>query len=92
MIDRYMLMCQDVPVGDLIYDTNNKQFSFNKYDSIQDRKYLPIGMYSYKNWNLDYKPTHKDIVFWLEDRVVPKERANIDEIYPKKISIWRIRS
>ena len=80
MIDKYTLMCQDVPVGDLIYDTNNKQFSFNKYDSIQDRKYLPIGMYSYKNWNIDYKPTHKDIVFWLEDRVVPKERANIDEI------------
>ncbi|MGH4123328.1 MAG: hypothetical protein ACREV6_10425 [Clostridium sp.] len=24
--------------------------------------------------------SHDDIVFWLEDRVVPKERANIDEI------------
>lgn len=80
MIDKYVLMCQDVPVGDLIYDTNNKQFSFNKYDSIQNRKYLPIGMYSYKNWNINYKPAHKDIVFWLEDRIVPKERANIDEI------------
>lgn len=80
MIDKYILMCKDVPVGDLIYDTNTKEFSFVKYDEITERKYLPLGMYSYKNWNIDYKPSHDDIVFWLEDRVVPKERANIDEI------------
>lgn len=80
MIDKYILMCKDVPVGDLIYDTNTKKFSFEKYDQITNRKYLPLGMYSYKNWNIDYKPSHNDIVFWLEDRVVPKERANIDEI------------
>lgn len=80
MIDKYILMCKDIPAGDLIYDTNTKEFSFIKYDEITDRKYLPLGMYSYKNWNVDYKPSHDDIVFWLEDRVVPKERANIDEI------------
>lgn len=80
MIDKYILMFKDVPVGDLIYDTNTKKFSFVKYDKIKDRKYLPLGMYSYKNWNIDYKPSHDDIIFWLEDRVVPKERANIDEI------------
>lgn len=80
MIDKYILMCKDIPVGDFTYDTNTKKFSFVKYDEIIDRRYLPLGMYSYKNWNVDYKPTHDDIVFWLEDRVVPKERANIDEI------------
>lgn len=80
MIDKYILMCKDVPVGDLIYDTNTKEFSFVKYGEITERKYLPLGMYSYKNWNIYYKPSHDDIVFWLEDRVVPKERANIDEI------------
>ncbi|MCW6078102.1 hypothetical protein [Clostridium sporogenes] len=37
-------------------------------------------MYSYINWNIDYKPTNEDIIFWLKDRVVPKERQNIDEI------------
>ncbi|SFD28274.1 hypothetical protein [Clostridium uliginosum] len=80
MIEKYILMCKDVPVGDLIYNTNTKEFSFEKYDEITNRKYLPLGMYSYKNWNIDYEPSHDDIVFWLEDRVVPKERANIDEI------------
>ncbi len=80
MIDKYILMFKDVPVGDLTYDTNAKKFNFTKYDEITDRKYLPLGMYSYKNWNVEYKPSHDDIIFWLEDRVVPKERANIDEI------------
>ncbi|NFG63038.1 hypothetical protein [Clostridium sp. CMCC3677] len=80
MIDKYILMYKDVPAGDLIYDTNTKKFSFEKYDEIINRQYLPLGMYSYKNWNISYKPSHDDIVFWLEDRVVPKERANIDEI------------
>lgn len=80
MIDKYILMYKDVPVGDLIYDTNIKEFSFVRYDEITDRKYLPLGMYSYKNWCVSYQPSHDDIVFWLEDRVVPKERANIDEI------------
>lgn len=80
MIDKYVLMYQDVKVGDFIYDTNTKKFRFTKYDEIVSRKYLPLGMYSYVNWNIDYKPTHDDIVFWLKDRVVPEERANIDEI------------
>lgn len=80
MLDKYLLKYKEVSVGDLIYDTNNKKFTFIKYDEIVDRKYLPLGMYSYENWNISYKPTHEDIVFWLEDRVVPKERANIDEI------------
>lgn len=80
MLDKYLLKYKEVSVGDLIYDTNNKKFTFMKYDEIVDRKYLPLGMYSYENWNISYKPTHEDIVFWLEDRVVPKERANIDEI------------
>lgn len=80
MIDKYVLMFKDVQVGDFIYDTNSKKFMFDKYDEIIDRKYLPLGMYSYENWNIEYKPSHEDIVFWLEDRVVPKERANIDEI------------
>ncbi|KYH34428.1 hypothetical protein CLTEP_16610 [Clostridium tepidiprofundi DSM 19306] len=80
MIDKYVLMCRDVPVGDLVYDTNTRKFRFAKYDSIKDRKYLPLGMYTLENWNIDYQPTHDDIVFWLKDRVVPKERANIDDI------------
>lgn len=80
MIDKYILMYKYVPVGDFLYDTNNKQFSFNKYDEITYREYIPLGMYSYINWNLDYKPTPEDIIFWLKDRVVPKDRANIDEI------------
>lgn len=80
MIDKYVLMYQDIKVGDFIYDTNTKKFSFKKYDNITNRQYLPLGMYSYKNWNVDYKPTNEDIVFWLEDRVVPKERANINDI------------
>lgn len=80
MIDKYVLMCKDIPVGDFIYDTNTKQFNFIKYAKIRERKYLPLGTYSYENWNVDYKPLNEDIIFWLEDRVVPKERANIDEI------------
>ena len=80
MIDKYVLKYKDVSVGDFIYDTNHKKFTFTKYGEIIDRKYLPLGMYSYENWNINYKPSHEDIVFWLEDRVVPKERANIDEI------------
>ena len=80
MLDQYILKYKDVLVGDFIYDTNHKKFTFIKYDEIVDRKYLPLGMYSYENWNINYKPSHEDIVFWLEDRVVPKERANIDEI------------
>lgn len=80
MIDKYILMCKNISVGDFCYDTNTKKFSFVKYDEITNRKFLPLGMYSYENWNVDYKPSHDDIVFWLEDRVVPKERANIDEI------------
>lgn len=73
-------MHKSTPVGDLSYDTNTKKFSFEKYREIKERKYLPLGMYSYENWNIDYKPKHEDIKFWLEDRVVPKERANIEEI------------
>lgn len=80
MIDNYILMHKDVKVGELSYDTSTKKFTFNKYDSIKEVKHLPLGMYSLKNWKLDYKPSHDDIVFWLEDRVVPKERANINEI------------
>lgn len=80
MIDKYILMNADTPVGELIYDTNTKKFSFEKYDTIVNKGNIPLGMYSYKNWNLEYKPTHEDIVFWLSDRVVPKERQNIDEI------------
>lgn len=80
MIDKYTVMCKDIPIGILTYDTNTKVFSFDKFENIVDRAYLPLGMYSYENWNINYKPTHDDIVFWLEDRVVPKERANIDEI------------
>ncbi len=80
MLDKYILKYKDVSVGNLIYDTNIKKFTFTKYDEILDRQYLPLGMYSYENWNINYKPSHEDIVFWLEDRVVPKERANIDEI------------
>lgn len=80
MLDKYVLMHKDIPVGDLTYDTSKKKFIFQKYDWIKDKNHLPLEMYSFKNWNIDYKPTHQDIVFCLEDRVVPKERANIDEI------------
>ncbi|WP_459481056.1 hypothetical protein [Clostridium saccharoperbutylacetonicum] len=80
MLDKYVLKYKDISVGDLIYDTNIKKFTFTKYEEIVNRQYLPLGMYSYENWNINYKPSHEDIVFWLEDRVVPKERANIDEI------------
>lgn len=80
MIDKYVLMNGNIPVGDFIYDTNTKKFSFQKYDIIVNKGNIPLGMHSYKNWNLEYKPTHEDIVFWLSDRVVPKERQNIDEI------------
>ncbi len=80
MIDKYILMHKDIAVGDLTYNTSSKKFKFEKYESIEDKNHLPLGMYSFENWNIEYKPTHEDIVFWLEDRVVPKERANIDEI------------
>ncbi|SUY48106.1 Uncharacterised protein [Clostridium putrefaciens] len=80
MIDKYVLMYKDTEVGDLIYDISSKRFVFKIYKNIDHRKYLPLGMYSYENWNIDYVPTNEDIVFWLEDRVVPKERQNIDDI------------
>lgn len=80
MLDKYVLKYKGISVGDLIYDTNIKKFTFTRYEEIVNRQYLPLGMYSYENWNINYKPSHEDIVFWLEDRVVPKERANIDEI------------
>lgn len=65
MIDKYVLMCKDIEVGDLIYDISSKRFVFEIYKNINHRKYLPLGMYSYENWNIDY---------------VPKERQNIDDI------------
>ncbi|MEG0672187.1 MAG: hypothetical protein RSA29_14790 [Clostridium sp.] len=80
MIDKYVLMCKDTPVGDLTYDTAKKEFVFEKYSNIDNRKYLPLGMYSYMNWNLEYIPTSDDIKFWIQERVVPEERQNIDEI------------
>lgn len=80
MIDKYILMCKDVAVGDLIYDTSTKSFTFKKYDEIIARKYLPLGMYSYSNWNIDYTPNNDDIVFWIKERVVPEERQNINEV------------
>ncbi len=80
MIDRYILMDKDLEVGELTYNVADKKFSFNRYENVTNRTHLPLGMYSYINWNHNYKPTHDDIVFWLSDRVVPKERQNIDEI------------
>ncbi|WP_253197440.1 hypothetical protein [Clostridium algidicarnis] len=65
MIDKYVLMYKDTEVGDLIYDISSKRFVFEIYKNINHRKYLPLGMYSYENWNIDY---------------VPKERQNIDDI------------
>lgn len=37
MIDKYVLMCKNIPVGDLIYDTNAKKFSFEKYEEVHLR-------------------------------------------------------
>ena len=32
MLDKYVLMHKDIPVGDLTYDTSKKKFIFQKYD------------------------------------------------------------
>lgn len=80
MIDKFVLMCKNVEVGDFTYDTVKKEFKFEKYENIDNRKYLPLGMYSYLNWNLEYIPTSDDIKFWIEERVMPKERQNVDEV------------
>lgn len=73
MLDKYNLMHRDVPVGDLTYDTSKKKFTFEEYDSIKDRNHLPLGIYSFENWNIDYKVNNDDIAFCLEIELYPRK-------------------
>ena len=37
----------------------------------------------YTNLSLDYKPQHENILYWIEDRVIPPNRDGIDYILDK---------
>ena len=51
--------------------------------NIKDTKYLPPILYDYTNLSLDYKPQHENVLYWIEDRVMPPNRDGVDYILDK---------
>ncbi|CEH33405.1 hypothetical protein [Romboutsia lituseburensis] len=83
MLENYTLMYKNIEVGNISYNQDKDQFSFKLNEEIKDTKYLPPILYDYTNLSLDYKPTHENILWWIEDRIMPPERDAIDHILDK---------
>lgn len=83
MLENYTLMYKNIEVGNISYNQDKDEFSFKLNEEIKDTKYLPPILYDYTNLSLDYKPTHKNILWWIEDRIMPPERDAIDHILDK---------
>lgn len=80
MLENYTLMYKNIEVGNITYNQDKDEFSFELNKEIKDTKYLPPILYDYTNLSLDYKPTHENILWWIEDRIMPPERDAIDHI------------
>lgn len=80
MLEKFTLMCKDVEVGIIEYDTEKEKFSFTLNENIDNIKYLPPILYDYTNLSLDYKPEHENVLWWVEDRVMPPDRDAVDHI------------
>lgn len=80
MLEKFTLMCKDVEVGIIEYDTKKEKFSFTLNENIDNIKYLPPILYDYTNLSLDYKPEHENVLWWVEDRVMPPDRDAVDHI------------
>lgn len=83
MLENYTLMYKNIEVGNISYNQDKDEFSFKLNEEIKDTKYLPPILYDYTNLSLDYKPTHENILLWIEDRIMPPERDAIDHILDK---------
>ena len=83
MLESYTLMYKDIEVGTITYDQELDKFEFELNENIKDTKYLPPILYDYTNLSLDYKPQHENILYWIEDRVMPPNRDGIDYILDK---------
>lgn len=80
MLEKFTLMCKDVEVGIVEYDTVKEKFSFTLNKNINNTKYLPPVLYDYRNLSLDYRPQHENVLWWVEDRVMPPDRDAVDHI------------
>ncbi|WP_434799308.1 hypothetical protein [Terrisporobacter vanillatitrophus] len=80
MLEKFTLMCKDVEVGIIEYDTKKEKFSFTLNENIDNIKYLPPILYDYTNLSLNYKPEHENVLWWVEDRVMPPDRDAVDHI------------
>lgn len=76
-------MYKDIEVGIITYDEELDKFSFELNKNIKDTKYLPPILYDYTNLSLDYKPQHENVLYWIEDRVMPPNRDGVDYILDK---------
>lgn len=63
MLEKYILMFKNIEVGIITYDMEQDVFSFELNENITETKYLPPILYDYTNLSLDFKPTHKEIVW-----------------------------
>lgn len=83
MLENYTLMFKNIEVGIISYNQDKDEFSFTLNEDIKDTKYLPPILYDYTNLSLDYKPTHENILWWIEDRIMPPERDALNHILNK---------
>lgn len=83
MLENYTLMFKNIEVGIISYNQDKDEFSFRLNEDIKDTKYLPPILYDYTNLSLDYKPTHENILWWIEDRIMPPERDALNHILNK---------
>lgn len=80
MLEKFTLMFKDIEVGIIKYDNEKEEFSFTLNENIDNLKYLPPILYDYTNLSLDYKPQHENVLWWIEDRVMPPNRDAVDHI------------
>lgn len=80
MLEKFTLMCKDIEVGIIQYDNEKDKFSFTLNENIDNKKYLPPILYDYTNLSLNYKPQHENVLWWVEDRVMPPNRDAVDHI------------
>ena len=83
MLESYTLMYKDVEVGIITYNQDLDKFEFVLNENIKDTKYLPPILYDYTNLSLDYKPGHENVLYWVEDRVMPQNRDGVDYLLDK---------
>ena len=80
MLESYILKDRDIDLGILIYDTEEKLFSFKANMNLDNDRLLPYLIYPYDKKNKEYIPIDKAIRLFVQDRVVPEERDDIENI------------